>query len=216
MLTTDSKIEEYISGHIDREPDNLHRVYRRVNTELLYSRMCSGHIQGRLLKMLTRMIRPHRVLELGTYAGYSALCIAEGLDSDNDRVDTIELEDELEDFIMRSLDESEYGKRVRLHIGDALELLPGLLRENSYDMVYIDANKRHYVEYYELLIDSLRSGAFILADNTLWDGKVADECRHNDAQTRGIMVFNDLVAADDRVEKVILPLRDGLTLIYKK
>ncbi|MDE6198605.1 MAG: O-methyltransferase [Muribaculaceae bacterium] len=216
MLTTDSKIEEYISGHIDREPDNLHRVYRRVNTELLYSRMCSGHIQGRLLKMLTRMIRPHRVLELGTYAGYSALCIAEGLDSDNDRVDTIELEDELEDFIMRSLDESEYGKRVRLHIGDALELLPGLLRENSYDMVYIDANKRHYVEYYELLIDSLRSGAFILADNTLWDGKVADECRHNDAQTRGIMAFNDLVAADDRVEKVILPLRDGLTLIYKK
>ncbi|MDE6345615.1 MAG: O-methyltransferase [Muribaculaceae bacterium] len=216
MLTTDSKIEEYISGHIDREPDNLHRVYRRVNTELLYSRMCSGHIQGRLLKMLTRMIRPHLVLELGTYAGYSALCIAEGLDSDNDRVDTIELEDELEDFIMRSLDESEYGKRVRLHIGDALELLPGLLRENSYDMVYIDANKRHYVEYYELLIDSLRSGAFILADNTLWDGKVADECRHNDAQTRGIMAFNDLVAADDRVEKVILPLRDGLTLIYKK
>lgn len=216
MLTTDSKIEEYISGHIDREPDNLHRVYRRVNTELLYSRMCSGHIQGRLLKMLTRMIRPHRVLELGTYAGYSALCIAEGLDSDNDRVDTIELEDELEDFIMRSLDESEYGKRVRLHIGDALEVLPGLLRENSYDMVYIDANKRHYVEYYELLIESLRSGAFILADNTLWDGKVADECRHNDAQTLGIMAFNDLVAADDRVEKVILPLRDGLTLIYKK
>lgn len=216
MLTTDSKIEEYISGHIDREPDNLHRVYRRVNTELLYSRMCSGHIQGRLLKMLTRMIRPHRVLELGTYAGYSALCIAEGLDSDNDHVDTIELEDELEDFIMRSLDESEYGKRVRLHIGDALELLPGLLRENSYDMVYIDANKRHYVEYYELLIESLRSGAFILADNTLWDGKVADECRHNDAQTLGIMAFNDLVAADDRVEKVILPLRDGLTLIYKK
>lgn len=216
MLTTDSKIEEYISGHIDREPDNLHRVYRRVNTELLYSRMCSGHIQGRLLKMLTRMIRPHRVLELGTYAGYSALCIAEGLDSDNDRVDTIELEDELEDFIMRSLDESEYGKRVRLHIGDALELLPGLLSENSYDMVYIDANKRHYVEYYELLIESLRSGAFILADNTLWDGKVADECRHNDAQTLGIMAFNDLVAADDRIEKVILPLRDGLTLIYKK
>lgn len=216
MLTTDSKIEEYISGHIDREPDNLHRVYRRVNTELLYSRMCSGHIQGRLLKMLTRMIRPHRVLELGTYAGYSALCIAEGLDSDNDHVDTIELEDELEDFIMRSLDESEYGKRVRLHIGDALELLPGLLRENSYDMVYIDANKRHYVEYYELLIESLRSGAFILADNTLWDGKVADECKHNDAQTLGIMAFNDLVAADDRVEKVILPLRDGLTLIYKK
>ncbi len=216
MLTTDSKIEEYILGHIDSEPDNLHRLYRRVNTELLYSRMCSGHLQGRMLKMLVRMVRPQRVLELGTYAGYSALCIAEGLADDSCTVDTIEVEDELEDFITRSLDDSEYGRRVRLHIGDAMELLPRLLSENSYDMVYVDANKRHYVEYYNLLVDRLRSGAFILADNTLWDGKVADGNSHNDAQTRGIMAFNDLVAADDRVEKVILPMRDGLTLIYKK
>ncbi len=216
MLTTDSKIEEYILEHIDSEPDNLHRLYRRVNTELLYSRMCSGHLQGRMLKMLVRMVRPQRVLELGTYAGYSALCIAEGLADDSCTVDTIEVEDELEDFITRSLDDSEYGRRVRLHIGDAMELLPRLLSENSYDMVYVDANKRHYVEYYNLLVDRLRSGAFILADNTLWDGKVADGNSHNDAQTRGIMAFNDLVAADDRVEKVILPMRDGLTLIYKK
>ncbi len=216
MLTTDSKIEEYILEHIDSEPDNLHRLYRRVNTELLYSRMCSGHLQGRMLKMLVRMVRPQRVLELGTYAGYSALCIAEGLADDSCMVDTIEVEDELEDFITRSLDDSEYGRRVRLHIGDAMELLPRLLGENSYDMVYVDANKRHYVEYYNLLVDRLRSGAFILADNTLWDGKVADGNSHNDAQTRGIMEFNDLVAADDRVEKAILPMRDGLTLIYKK
>lgn len=216
MLTTDSKIEEYILEHIDSEPDNLHRLYRRVNTELLYSRMCSGHLQGRMLKMLVRMVRPQRVLELGTYAGYSALCIAEGLADDSCTVDTIEVEDELEDFITRSLDDSEYGRRVRLHIGDAMELLPRLLGENSYDLVYVDANKRHYVEYYNLLVDWLRSGAFILADNTLWDGKVADGNSHNDAQTRGIMAFNDLVAADDRVEKVILPMRDGLTLIYKK
>lgn len=216
MLTTDSKIEEYILEHIDSEPDNLHRLYRRVNTELLYSRMCSGHLQGRMLKMLVRMVRPQRVLELGTYAGYSALCIAEGLADDSCTVDTIEVEDELEDFITRSLDDSEYGRRVRLHIGDAMELLPRLLGENSYDMVYVDANKRHYVEYYNLLVDRLRSGAFILADNTLWDGKVADGNSHNDAQTRGIMAFNDRVAADDRVEKVILPMRDGLTLIYKK
>lgn len=216
MLTTDSKIEEYILEHIDSEPDNLHLLYRRVNTELLYSRMCSGHLQGRMLKMLVRMVRPQRVLELGTYAGYSALCIAEGLADDSCTVDTIEVEDELEDFITRSLDDSEYGRRVRLHIGDAMELLPRLLSENSYDMVYVDANKRHYVEYYNLLVDRLRSGAFILADNTLWDGKVADGNSHNDAQTRGIMAFNDLVAADDRVEKAILPMRDGLTLIYKK
>lgn len=216
MLTTDSRIEEYIARHIDREPDNLHRLYRRVNTELLYSRMCSGHVQGRLLKMLTRMVAPHRVLELGTYAGYSALCIAEGLSGDDDRVDTIELEDELEEFIRGAFDESEYGHRVRLHIGDAMAILPRLLAETSYDMAYIDANKRHYVEYYNLLIERLRSGAFILADNTLWDGKVADEAEHHDAQTRGIVAFNDLIADDERVEKVILPLRDGLTLIYKK
>ena len=156
------------------------------------------------------------MLELGTYAGYSALCIAEGLADDTDRVDTIEIEDELEDFIRRALDESEYGARVQLHIGDALELLPALLDENSYDMVYIDANKRHYVEYFNLLAERLPSGAFILADNTLWDGKVADAEEHHDAQTRGITAFNDLIASDDRVEKVILPLRDGLTLIYKK
>ena len=216
MLTTDSDIEEYILGHIDSEPANLLRLYRRVNTELLYSRMCSGHLQGRLLKMLTRMIRPHRVLELGTYAGYSALCIAEGLGSNDDRIDTIELEDELEDFITRALDESEYGRRVRLHIGDAMEIMPQLFADDDYDMVYMDANKRNYVEYYELLMEHLRSGAFILADNTLWDGKVADKEAHHDAQTEGIMSFNDLVAGDERVEKVILPLRDGLTLIMKK
>lgn len=216
MLTTDSDIEEYILGHIDTEPDNLRRLYRRVNTELLYSRMCSGHLQGRLLKMLTRMISPKHVLELGTYAGYSALCIAEGLADDSCHVDTIEIEDELEDFIRHAFDESSYGHRIRLHIGDAMQLMPSLLARNSYDMVYIDANKRHYVEYYRLLIDRLPSGAFIIADNTLWDGKVADNAAHHDAQTRGILEFNDLIAADDRVEKVILPLRDGLTLIRKK
>lgn len=216
MLTTDSNIENYIISHIDSEPENLHRLYRRVNTELLYSRMCSGHLQGRLLKMLTRMIRPQRVLELGTYAGYSALCIAEGLTDDSCRVDTIELEDELEDFIRRAFDESPVGERINLHIGDAMQILPELLQSTDYDMVYVDANKRHYVEYYNMLVDHLRSGAFILADNTLWDGKVADNESHKDAQTQGIIAFNDLIASDDRVEKVILPLRDGLTLIYKK
>jgi len=215
MLTTDSDIEEYILRHIDSEPANLHRLYRRVNTELLYPRMCSGHLQGRLLKMLTRMIRPHRVLELGTYAGYSALCIAEGLGCDDDRVDTIELDDELEDFITRAFEESEYGGRVRLHIGDAMEIMPRLFADNDYEMVYMDANKRNYVEYYELMMKYLRSGAFILADNTLWDGKVAEKNSHHDAQTEGILSFNDLVAGDGRVEKVILPLRDGLTLIRR-
>lgn len=210
----DDKLEKYIAEHIDREPDNLYRLYRRVNTELLYSRMCSGHLQGRLLKMLTELQRPRRVLEIGTYAGYSALCIAEGLPDDDCRVYTIEIEDEMEDFIRRQLSESPYGERVELLIGDAMEIIPRL--DESWDMVYIDANKRFYIDYYNLLIDSLRPGALIIADNTLWDGKVTDLEANRDAQTRGIAAFNDLIAADNRVEKVILPLRDGLTLIRVK
>lgn len=207
------ELERYIAAHIDAEPENLHRLYRRVNIELLYSRMCSGHVQGRLLKMLTRMIQPVRVLEIGTYAGYSALCIAEGL-NEGATVDTIEIEDEMEDFIRRQFDDSPFGSRIRLHIGDAMQIIPSLCED--WDMVYIDANKRFYVDYYNLLIDRLHSNAYIVADNTLWDGKVADTATNHDAQTLGIAAFNDLVAEDERVEKVIIPLRDGLTLIRKK
>ncbi len=207
------ELERYIAAHIDAEPENLHRLYRRVNIELLYSRMCSGHVQGRLLKMLTRMIQPKHVLEIGTYAGYSALCIAEGL-NDGATVDTIEIEDEMEDFIRRQFDDSPYGKRIRLHIGDAMKIIPSLVED--WDMVYIDANKRFYVDYYNLLIDRLHSNAYIIADNTLWDGKVADTAANHDAQTLGIAAFNNLVADDERVEKVIVPLRDGLTIIRKK
>jgi len=207
------ELERYIVAHIDAEPENLHRLYRRVNIELLYSRMCSGHVQGRLLKMLTRMIQPKHVLEIGTYAGYSALCIAEGL-NDGATVDTIEIEDEMEDFIRRQFDDSPYGKLIRLHIGDAMQIIPSL--DEDWDMVYIDANKRFYVDYYNLLIDRLHSNAYIIADNTLWDGKVADTAANHDAQTLGIAAFNNLVADDGRVEKVIIPLRDGLTIIRKK
>ncbi len=207
------ELERYIAAHIDAEPENLHRLYRRVNIELLYSRMCSGHVQGRLLKMLTRMIQPKHVLEIGTYAGYSALCIAEGL-NDGATVDTIEIEDEMEDFIRRQFDDSPYGKRIRLHIGGAMKIIPSLVED--WDMVYIDANKRFYVDYYNLLIDRLHSNAYIIADNTLWDGKVADTAANHDAQTLGIAAFNNLVADDERVEKVIVPLRDGLTIIRKK
>ncbi len=209
----ENDLENYITAHIDPEPENLHRLYRRVNIELLYSRMCSGHIQGRLLKMLTRMQRPRRVLEIGTYAGYSALCIAEGLADDTCKVVTIEIEDEMEDFIRRQLADSPYGKRVELLIGDAMRLIPAL--DEDWDMVYIDANKRYYIEYYNMLVDKLRSGALIIADNTLWDGKVLDLQANRDSQTLGIAAFNDMVAADPRVEKVIIPLRDGLTLIRK-
>lgn len=210
----DNALQSYLEAHCDPEPPALHRLYRRVNTDLLYCRMCSGHLQGRILKMLTRMINPRHVLELGTYAGYSALCIAEGLIHPDARVTTIEIDDEMEDFIRQALAEHPAGGRVNLIIGDSLQLLHTL--EPDWDMVYIDANKRHYCDYYNLLIDRLHPGAYIIADNTLWDGKVVDPGPRPDPQTRGIMQFNDLIATDPRVEKVIIPLRDGLTIIRKK
>ena len=207
------ELEDYVLSHIDPEPENLRRLNRRVQTSLLYPRMCSGHLQGRILKMIVRMVNPLNVLELGTYAGYSALCLAEGLSREGAKVTTIEIDDEMEDFIREQLAASPFGDRVELIIGDALKLLPTIDRQ--WDLVYVDANKRLYVDYYNLLIERLSPGAFIVADNTLWDGHVADTTERHDAQTLGIMAFNDLVAADSRVEKVIVPLRDGLTIIRK-
>lgn len=209
-------IEEYIEEHIDPEPEELYEVVRRTFLETVNPRMCSGHLQGRLLKMIVRMVRPHRVLELGSYTGYSALCLAEGLPHEG-RVDTVEIFDELEDFIKETLASSKAGEKVRLHIGDFMELkerVPEL--SGPFQLVYIDANKRDYSEYYNAVFPLVETGGFILADNTLWDAHVVDPSYSNDPQTRGIRNFNDLVAADTRVEKVILPLRDGLTLIYKK
>lgn len=207
------QIDDYILAHIDPEPENLRKLNRQVNTSLLYPRMCSGHLQGRILKMLVAMINPMKVLELGSYAGYSALCLAEGLQSPGASVTTIEVDDEMEDFITTQLKASAFGDRVRLIIGDAMQILPSLA--DDWDLVYIDANKRNYTDYYNILIDRMKTGTFIIADNTLWDGKVTDPDHNHDPQTAGIIRFNDLVAADSRVEKVIIPMRDGLTIIRK-
>lgn len=210
----DEQLQQYILDHIDPEPPHLRQLARDVNVYLLYPRMCSGHLQGRILHMLTGMIAPRHVLELGTYAGYSALSIAEALAPDA-HLHTIEIDDEMEDFILQRFAQSPAGSRITLHIGDARDILPQL-GDIVWDMVFIDANKRCYCEYYEMILPHVRPGGYILADNTLWDGKVTDPEHNHDAQTRGIMDFNDLVASDDRVEKVILPLRDGLTIIRKK
>ena len=204
------ELDDYILSHISPEPDDLRELERDVNVRLLYPRMCSGHLQGRILKMLTSMIAPRRVLELGTYAGYSALSIAEGL-ADDAEIHTIEADDEMEDFIRRRLERSPHGRKVTLHIGAAEEVLPTL--PGRWDMAFIDANKRSYVDYYEAILPRMNPGGYILADNTLWAGKVADPACH-DPQTAGIRAFNDLVARDPRVETVILPLRDGLTMIH--
>lgn len=207
-------LEEYILSHIDAEGDALARLNRETHLFHLRPRMCSGHLQGRLLKMFVRMINPHNILELGTFTGYSALCLAEGLITPDGELHTIEIDDELEDFIRNHFEASPFAERINLHIGDAREILPSLGK--TFDLVFMDANKREYCEYYDLVFPMLSPGGFIIADNTLWDGKVVDWGKKLDAQTEGILKFNDYIAQDERVEKVIIPLRDGLTIIYKK
>ena len=210
-MTESERIDEYILGHIDPESDYMHRLWRATQLHLLYGRMASGHLQGRLLKMLVGMIRPKLVLEIGTYSGYSGLCIAEGLEEDA-HLHTVEINDEQEDFTLPWFQNSPYKDRITMHIGDALEVVPRL--GLTFDMAFIDGDKRKYVEYYEMVMEHLNEGGYILADNTLWDGHVVEEDA-KDAQTEGIRMFNDFVAADKRVEKVILPLRDGLSIIKK-
>lgn len=207
------ELENYVLAHSDPEGDYLYRLWRATNIHMLHGRMASGHLQGRLLKMLVRMIRPKNILEVGTFSGYSAICLAEGLERGG-MVYTYEINDELEDFTRPWIEGSPVADRIRFIIGDALTEAPKLGVE--FDMAFIDGDKRTYIDTYEMALNLLRPGGFILADNTLWDGHVLEKPRPSDRQTAGIEAFNDYVAADSRVEKVILPLRDGLTLIRKK
>lgn len=207
------ELDEYILKHIDKEGEYLHQLWRATQMKLSYGQMASGHLQGQVLKMLVRMIRPQRVLELGMFSGYSALSMAEGLE-DGAELHTFEIFDEIEDFTRPWIEGSPYGKHIHIHIGDALDLVP--LMDVMWDMAFIDADKREYVQYYEMILPRLRKGGYILADNTLWYGRITEEVRQSDLQTQGLQQFNDIVAQDDRVEKVILPLRDGLTIIRKK
>lgn len=207
-------LDKYILDHIDAEGEYLHALWRDTQLRLSYGQMASGHLQGRLLKMLVQMIAPKMVVELGTFSGYSALSMAEGLQPGAE-LHTFEIFDEIEDFVRPWFEKSEFADRIHLHIGDAMELVPQM--DVEWDLAFVDADKRRYVEYYEMLLPRLKSGGFMLADNTLWYGRVLEEHpRASDLQTNGIKAFNDLVAHDNRVEKVILPLRDGLTLIRKK
>lgn len=213
-MTHEERLEEYILQHTTPESPLRKRLWREAHVRLLRARMLSGHLQGNFLQMLCRLKGAKCILELGTYTGYAAHCLAEAL-GEGGEVHTIESDDEMEDFIRSFIDEAPYKERIHLHLGDALTLLPSLLQHYSFDLVYIDANKREYLEYYELILPHLPSGALILADNTLWDGKVIEEPTPTDAQTQSILRFNDYVQHDPRVENLILPLRDGLSLIYK-
>ena len=217
-------LEEYIERHTTPEPEFLSRITRDTNLHVLNPHMLSGQVQGELLRMLSRMIRPSRILELGTFTGYSALCLAEGLAEGGELI-TIEHNDELEDIIRHNLSLSPLGAHVRLVIGDAKVVINNQLSEFShqlsavsdhgYDLVFIDADKREYCTYYDLVFPLVRPGGFILADNTLWDGHIIDPDYDKDKQTLGLREFNSMIANDKRVSQVILPLRDGLTVIYK-
>lgn len=202
-------LDEYILSHIDEEDPYLYQLYRDTNIYQVRSHMASGHLQGKVLRMLVQMIRPHRILEIGTYTGYSALCMASAL-AENGRIVTYEINDELEDFTRLRLERSPWAHVIDFRIGNVLQDLP---QEELFDLIFIDGNKRQYLDYYELSLRHLRPGGYIFADNTLWDGHVIDPTYDHDSQTQGIRQFNDFVAHDKRVEKVILPLRDGLTLI---
>lgn len=208
----DTTLESYILSHIDPEGDYLHRLYRATNIHTIHGRMASGHLQGRLLKMLVTMIRPRNILEVGTFSGYSAICMAEGLE-EGGKVWTFEINDEQEDFTRPWIEDSPVSDKIKFIIGDAITMAPSL--GVVFDMAFVDGDKRTYVGTYEMAMSVLRRGGYIIADNTLWDGHVTDHAYDRDSQTAGIRRFNDHVAADPRVEKVILPLRDGLTIIRK-
>ena len=206
-------LEDYILAHTEPEPEYLYRLWRATNIHTIHGRMASGHLQGRLLKMLVQMIRPKNILEIGTFSGYSAISMAEGLDDDG-RLYTYEINDEMEDFTRPWIEGSEVADKIEFIIGDALTEAPKL--GIAFDMVFMDGDKRTYRDCYEMVMTILKPGGFILADNTLWDGHVVDPAYDKDHQTQGIETFNDYIAQDSRVEQVILPLRDGLTLIRKK
>lgn len=206
-------LDEYVELHSECESDALYQINRRAHLQLINPRMISGPMQGRLLAMLCHMIQPKRIIELGTFAGYSAICMAEALAPDG-VLHSIEYDDELEDFIRQNIALAGMSQKIVLHIGKALDIIP--LMHDTFDLAFIDADKREYSAYFDALFPKIRKGGFILADNTLWDNKVLQAIEHNDAQTYAIDQFNKKIAADPRVEKIILPLRDGISIIRKK
>mgnify|MGYP004603220633 FL=1 len=230
----DEEVYRYIREHSTQQSEALRWVEKQTNIRTNHARMLSGSVQGELLRMLVKMSGAKRVLELGTFTGYASICLASALPEDG-HLDTLELNDELEDLIREGFERAGVSDRISLHIGDCKKTLQEFNRRSQaseenmskekgqtdetfrqYDMVFIDANKREYCDYYELVFPLVRPGGWILADNVLWDGKVCAETISQDRQTQGILAFNEMVAADPSVENVILPLRDGLNIIYKK
>lgn len=204
-------LEQYVTEHSQKEDPILYELYRKTHLKLYHPRRSSDHLSGLFLKMISQMIKPSRILEIGTFSGYGTICLAEGLDQ-NGLLHTIEINDELEDFIMENLQAAGIEKQVRLHIGDAKKIIPKL--DEKFDLVFMDAEKDEYSSYYDLVIDKIKPGGFLLADNVLWSGKVVeDKLASNDHFTKGIKAFNEKVQNDPRVENQLLPIFDGLMVV---
>lgn len=212
MTNSSDLLEKYILDHIDEEDVLLQKLNRETHSKVLYSRMLSGHLQGKILIMLSKMIRPKYILELGTFTGYSAICLAKGL-AEGGELHTVEINDELEEMAAKYFEASENSQQIIQHVGDATNLVPQM--DAIFDLVFIDADKRLYCEHYNMVFDKVPVGGYIIADNTLWSGKVVEELHPNDEQTKAILDFNNMVKVDNRVETVILPFRDGMTVLRK-
>jgi len=206
------ELDNYVCNHTEVEPSLLYELNRKTNLDVLRPRMLSGHFQGRVLSMLSHMIQPKNVLEIGTYTGYSALCFAEGL-QEGGKVTTIDINEELEDLVREYIEKSDFSNNVEFIVGDAMEIIPNL--NNELDLVFIDADKQNYSNYYDLVFDKVKKGGYIIADNVLWSGKVVEEYDSTDRDTQLLMDFNKKVQGDSRVQNVLFPIRDGLMIARK-
>lgn len=206
------KLDDYVVEHSQDEPELLKQLNRETYQKILVPRMLSGHFQGRLLSMLSKLCRPKNILEIGTYTGYSALCLAEGMHVDGE-LDTIDINEELYDFQRKYFDRSNFGHQIFQHVGNALEIIPTL--DKMYDMIFIDADKENYPQYFHATIDKLNPGGIILSDNVLWSGKVIEDLNPDDQETKALIKYNKLLKEDHRIETLMLPIRDGLTICRK-
>ena len=203
------ELDDYVVAHSEKEPELLEQLTRETYQKILQPRMLSGHFQGRILSMLSKLIAPKSILEIGTYTGYSALCLCEGLHK-NGTLHTIDINEELEDFQRKYFEKSNYGDQIFQHIGDATKIIPGL--NQKFDLVFIDADKPNYPTYFNIIIEKMNPGGVILSDNVLWSGKVIEPLNPKDVSTKAVLEYNKLLVEDSRVETVLLPIRDGLTI----
>jgi caffeoyl-CoA O-methyltransferase len=213
MEFIDQKLDDYVCAHTENEPEVLNELNRKTHLTILRSRMLSGHFQGRLLSMISHMIQPERILEIGTYTGYSAICLAEGL-TENGKLTTIDINEELEDITREFIQKANLENKIEYSIGDAMQIVPQL--DELFDLVFIDADKKNYCNYYHLVFDKVKPGGYILADNVLWSGKVVEDYEALDSETKIIMDYNKMVHEDPRVQEILLPVRDGLMLARKR